>query len=259
MISITSISSQVWAQSSINIDDHRPLRQAVETLEGLFSYPINYEDPPYLFKEDIEDVSTSAQRAENKEFRLMVPRRHQLSFVIPQGTDYSDISSLEKILIDLIEKYNTQNAAGKFRLVSNGTSFTVEPTSTRNNTGDNMLVESPMTTLLTHSENKVSLFKIMTIYISLIKNQNGVDIAPGVIPLGPWGEFSIDLNRAEIRNIFTQINNQLRESVMSYELLYDPKLGYMLNTRTIPKGQQEPAQLPENVNPTSRFFSRTAP
>jgi hypothetical protein len=72
MVSLATLSAQSVAL--IDVTEPRPLMTAIDALESINGFPINYEDPPYESLSDLQDVSTVQDRALNPAFRLLVPR-----------------------------------------------------------------------------------------------------------------------------------------------------------------------------------------
>lgn len=257
-------------QERIDVDDHRPLHAATMELEKMVGYPIHYEDPPYAHEDDLQDVSTAAQRAEVPGYRLIVPKRGKLSYLLPADIRSPGIPHLATTVSGLVEEHNAQGLPGTFRTLSEGNFVYVVPVRIKGKDGREAPVKSPMEIRLppfSIDSPEARLINVIERCTTLMSEASGVRIVPGSVPIGPPGSFPFSFQGGTARDVFAQINrhSQRPGAALSYQLLYDPKLGYMLNTRLVKRKMPVGAQGPSGESPekpevdsgaASRFFVR---
>jgi hypothetical protein len=92
----------------LSVDNGRPLAEAILILETRLRTVINYEDPPYVYRGDMDDVTESVRRdldkfAPRKAPRVFVPKGGKLEFVVVQHANGSPDAS--RTLAKLVSDY----------------------------------------------------------------------------------------------------------------------------------------------------------
>lgn len=126
--------SQVADRLVIQVEDPRPLGEAIWLLEQKFGWWITYEDPPYLADSDMWDVTAPEVRAASPTRRAFVPRANpiRLEFPLPpSGAPESPRSVLEALL----DRNREAGNPGVFRVLESGAMYHVVPVATRDRRG----------------------------------------------------------------------------------------------------------------------------
>src|ERR1700758_2546460 len=65
-------------QSTLVIESPRPVDSAAITIAEQFGIPVNVEDPPYVYRDDLNDVTAAVARSPNGSKRIFVPKGGRL-------------------------------------------------------------------------------------------------------------------------------------------------------------------------------------
>jgi hypothetical protein len=119
---------------TINVNDPRPLASAIQELEKRYEWVITYEDPPYIYTGDIEDVTMTVRKDFDLTKRALVPRGGTFNFqyVVPATAGAPDEPA---VLSRLLEAYHLSGYPGVFRVTRTGGVFHVVPSESRNRLG----------------------------------------------------------------------------------------------------------------------------
>lgn len=114
-------------------DSPRPLHAAAEALATQFGLRVNVEDPPYIHKDDVKDVTEEVSRVPNPRRRILVPRggRLEVEFALRPGGSPRNVRAL---LESLVAQANARFSFA-YRLEAGNRSFTLVPTHTRDQFG----------------------------------------------------------------------------------------------------------------------------
>jgi hypothetical protein len=125
-------------QMTLFVDSPRPLDAGAMTLAVKFRLRISFEDPPYMYKDDIKDVTAEVSRTPNSAHRVLIPKGGHLTLTFPVRPDGSprDVTALLRALVDAA---NAQYPFA-FRLEHEGDLFTLIPTRTRDQQGQEIAV-----------------------------------------------------------------------------------------------------------------------
>ena len=117
------------SQATLIVESPRPLDSAAITIAEQFGIAVSTEDPPYVYPDDLKDVTAEAARVPSPLRRVFVPKGGRLEVQFTSRPDGSpdDINGLLQTLID---KANAQFPFA-YRLDAEGDSLTVVPTHTR--------------------------------------------------------------------------------------------------------------------------------
>ena len=135
-----------FAQTSsvITVNDPRPLAQAALQLEGLIGVAINYEDVPYAYAGDMQNVTSSVmspeQQAAHPGAEIWVPRGGQISVDLSQVPGFAQQSAIASasvasgtpLIAALIAAQASQNLPGVYTSTSSNGAFYITPAQARN-------------------------------------------------------------------------------------------------------------------------------
>ena len=119
---------------TVSTEGPRPLADAIETLENRYRWVLTYEDPPYVYASDVEDVTLAVQRTYHPEKRVLVPRGGPFNFEYALASGAAEPEE-SVVLANLLEAYRFSGYPGEFRLLRTGSVFHVVPSESRNSFG----------------------------------------------------------------------------------------------------------------------------
>jgi hypothetical protein len=129
-----------WARSATepaqttSVDDPRPLHEAIQILESTYGYVITYEDPPYVYKGDLKDVTQEVRRTGDPRYQnasIVVPAGGTLHFSLPSKSSMSDPAAMGSVLAQLLQSHASLQRGGRFRLAQSDDVFHVIPVEVR--------------------------------------------------------------------------------------------------------------------------------
>jgi hypothetical protein len=179
------VSGSAWlADQRLNLDvnDPRPLAAALEQLEKRHGWVITYDDPPYLYAPDIEDVTLAVRRDGDITRRVLVPRGGRFRFEYSAPAD-GGAPNAALVLERLLEEYHLTGYPGMFRVIATGTVFHVVPSESRNASG----VLAPSVSLLDAKisipDSERSVFSTVTAIVEAASRQLGARVGLGTVPV----------------------------------------------------------------------------
>jgi hypothetical protein len=120
-------------QSTLLIESPRPLDSAAITIAEQFGVPVSVEDPPYVYRDDLKEVTTQGASTRNFQRRVFAPKGGRLEVRFNSRPDGSP-DSIHGLLRDLVDKANAQFPFS-YRIDSEGESLALVPTHTRDMLG----------------------------------------------------------------------------------------------------------------------------
>lgn len=252
------------AQTSavIDVSEPRPLAVALDKLEPLVRAAVNYEDVPYQNPADMQEVSTAQQRAESPGYSLMVPRNGHVSATLVIGATNSEADILYQVN-SLIASYGSGGMPGDFTVEQANGMLYVIPTKVQAVNGSWRAVQSPMKAAITIPYAERPVIDTLVLIFEAVSGSSGVNIAVGSVPFWPKQTVAFGATDEPARDALARFLANAANTPMSYRLLFDPKMGYMVNFNRIPGPvTAAPALTPAPpVSPggTNPFFTKTKP
>lgn len=243
--------------SLIDVSDHRPLARALETLQALTGTPINYEDVPYENAADLQDVSTPEQRAKYPGYHLLVPRKGQVKATVavnPKGSLAETIAGVSALLAS----YRSAGMPGDFRAEQANGMIYVVPTKVLTRAGIVQDVQPRMDALVTFPSAQMRAIDCVQAITRAVSEATGAKVAVGAFPPFPAAQsVPCGANRESARNLLAAVLSKWSNRPATYDLLFDPVSGYMLNLRLVAQvGAPSSAPPPAPGSTTSPFFKR---
>jgi hypothetical protein len=131
---IGGISTEVSAQAvagpevSLDVDDPRPVAEAVQSLVKKYGYQITYEDPPFVYQGDLADRNV-------KGLKDRIPAGGALSLRFTPSSRMSTPTDMAGLLEKLLQVHAVSDTGGHFRLVQNEQVFHVIPSEAKDPNG----------------------------------------------------------------------------------------------------------------------------
>lgn len=118
-------------QATLSVFGPRPVDLAAKKLVEEFRLAINVEDPVYLYRDDVQDITPARVASSGK--RLLVPKAALLEMRLDLRPDGS-LRDVRQVLADLVESANAQLPFA-YRIDRDGDTFTLVATRTRDEQG----------------------------------------------------------------------------------------------------------------------------
>jgi hypothetical protein len=117
--------------TTLSAESARPLATAIQLLVDRDGALITYEDPPYTFKDDLQDVTRDVAKGWAK----YVPG----TVIVPMGGKLAvNVASTDVALVleQLVQTQSESGTGGRFRVEQTGDAFHVVPTQVRDHNGN---------------------------------------------------------------------------------------------------------------------------
>lgn len=235
------LSSVAWGQPGVVdlfADTGRPVARAVEILES--RYPgvvITYEDPPYTYPGDSEDVTEQVRKdlrehAPGEAPRVLVPTSSPFTFSHRVAPDTEEPVDWIEALNAMTDAYEVGAAGGRFsvRRTDNG-SFHVVPVEVRDENGLWTTQAPVLDALITLSEPEERGIELLRSIVGAVGEATGEQVVVGTIPLTLFGNYRGTLvARSEpARNVLLRLFAEVTKGTtgrLSWRLLYGPDVKY---------------------------------
>jgi len=203
----------------IKVSDPRPLSAAILILEARTKLAITYEDPPYLYPDEIA-VSPEGP---------LIPKGGSIDF------SYSDDSEPSNIIQSLLEAHSKMGNPGIFQVDKSEGFYLVFPLKYRNEKGELIPQSSLLDSPISISAQNISGIDIIEILCDKLSKALNKNVMIGMIPTKPFSKIYESYNvidqpaRSHLIKLIKDSGNSL-----SWQMLYDPKLKwYVLNIHYI--------------------------
>ena len=121
-------------RSTLIVDCPRPMDSAAITLAENFGMNVSVEDPPYIFRDDVKDVTAEVARTPNPPRRVLVPRGGKLAVDFSVRADgFPD--DIRGLIETLVGQANAQFPFA-YRVDPMGGSYVIVPTRMRDALGN---------------------------------------------------------------------------------------------------------------------------
>ena len=173
------------------VDSPRPVDSAALLLAGQFGLLVSVEDPEYLFPGDIQDVTLQISRQLQPNHRIFVPKGGRLETPFSVRGDGSPADP-RKLIQDLVERANSQFPF-RYRLDTDGDSFAIVPTRTRDADGKSIAATALLDRRVTIPPGARTLIETAGLMASALSLQTGkrVSCCQASVAGVPWGLASV--------------------------------------------------------------------
>lgn len=156
----------------------RPLAAAIRELEDRFGWVVTYEDPPYEWAVDIEDVTLAVSKSPNATNRVLVPRTRSFAFRYPDTDDPRPSAVLSAMLRD-----HNLGGYGEFRLIGSGSAFHVVPSMSANERGIPTARRSRLDVAVTLDDRERTAQELIEAVIAQVRVATGIHVVVGTTPI----------------------------------------------------------------------------
>lgn len=189
------------------MENPRPVHSAAIALAQEFGITVSVEDPPYLFRDDIKDVTAEVSRVPNPVRRVLIPKGGRLEFWFALKPDGSP-QDVPGLLRDLVEASNATFPFA-YRLDTRGGRFTLVPTRTRDVRGQSIEVTPLLDRRVTIPPGTRSIIEIAKLMADALSAQTGLRVSccQSHVAGVPWGlaEIAFEANNEPARSVLLRL------------------------------------------------------
>jgi hypothetical protein len=195
------------SQSILTVNSPRPLDAAAMTLAQHFGIRVSVEDPPYIFQDDVKDVTAEVARTQNPPRRVLIPKGGRLEITFPVGADGFP-SDTRELLEKLVRQANAQYPFA-YRLESTEGRYTLIPTRMRDALGNGIEITPLLDRRVTIPPGTRTIIETAALMADALSAQTGLRVSccQGVIAGYPWGMSKIlfEAHDEPARSVLTRL------------------------------------------------------
>lgn len=234
---------RAYGQNEVN--DPRPLLAAINQLQATYGVAINYEDPPFQFAGDSEDVTDKVQRPEqraaNPSVRIRIPRGGPLRWT-PALIRQGNVADATPTVAQLLTLYQNEGYPGRFQMLHVSGAISVVPVAIKTERGEWHSVSPMFSTNVSIEARDRSAGELIEEILRQVSQRRGVKIGLAVAPIGMLSNVRTSIGLREVpaatilNDLFQEITRQAQPSgqsatsLITYRLLFDPGQRYYLLT-----------------------------
>lgn len=173
----TSMATQI-AENLLSVEGARPIAKAMVMLESRYAQPITYEEGPYAYTGDVEDVTV----AENAPRRILAPRRWRIDakMLLPENATKADLIGLVNSFLHTAAQ--DRGMSESFRVLQSSYGLHVVPTKVRNREGQETAVMPVLDVRLTVPRQSGDQYSLLQSLCHEVSQATGVDVILATIP-----------------------------------------------------------------------------
>jgi hypothetical protein len=214
--------------ATVTVDDPRPVAEAVEGVAEFSGLAITYEDPPYLYRAGLVDVTQAVSRTADPGPRTLVPKGGLLAFAMPASASPAATFAAVR---DLVATYNRTRAAATFAAVRDAAFIHVVPREAADPAGRLAPVAPVLDTRITLAAKPRTALSFLDEFCQALSAAGGQPVRIGMVPSNAlenqrveWGA-SGEPAREVLQKLILA-----NPTPLAWRLLYDPGLkSYYLN------------------------------
>lgn len=229
---------------SATVTDPRPLAAVADLLELKYGVMINYEDPPYLFPGDIQDVTATVAKPESRAghpgLRIWVPRGGSISLSY-LAKPPSEAAATTPLLENVVAAHEAAGNPGTFKVEAIDSVLNLVPLQVKNREGKLELAEAPLDTSITIPAQRLSAWAAVKLVCAEVSRISGKTVQPGTAPANLLfnTRTSVIAQNEPARNVLVRVLSTLSWAhgvssgsvpKVTWRLFYGPDTGdYVLN------------------------------
>ena len=166
----------------ITITSGRPLAAIALELERRHGWIVTYEDPPYEFEGDVDDVTGIVRRDFSRpNLKVLVPRAK--SFTFEYGNGREEVNAA-RVLPTLLEEYHrTFSTVSTFRLLQTGDVFHVVPQASAGRDGNPVNRRAALNTRISIEDSERNGLDLLQEIAKAVSRGSETPIELGTIPV----------------------------------------------------------------------------
>ena len=181
MMIVTGLVPLEGQRVPIEVIDGRPLAKVIRELENRHGWRVTYEDAPYEYRNDLDDVTDIARRGKVPPGapRLLVPRNKLFRFEY----DNSSSSRPQDVVTSLLKSYNSAGYGDTFRVIQQAGLYHVVPTRSLDAKGESRDRRSRLDVGVTVDDRERSAYDMLEAVLKQVSVSAGEPVGLGLAPL----------------------------------------------------------------------------
>ena len=234
--------SQEFKKVNLSVQDARPLAKAIVVLEAQYGWIITYEDPRYVYADDVDDVTEKVRRDLDK-----YPKGEAPKVLVPKGGELSfeyDVLSQTNLPRDpgavvqrLLAAQAASGLSGTFRMEKRDEFIHVIPTAIKGRLGKLMPHKSVLDAVITLPAKERTGLQTLEALCSAVSKATQMRVVVGAVPFGLFLQHKDQQGVAgqKAREFLVQLLESIAKGKkLSWQLLYDPGMKiYALNIHVV--------------------------
>jgi hypothetical protein len=191
-------------EATLIVEGPRPVDSAASTLASEFGLRVNVEDPAYIFRDDVKDITTSVARDARISRQVLIPSGGKLEVRFILGSDGMPVD-IPGVLRSLVDAANSRFPF-QYRLDADQNWYTIVPTHTRDQLGHSVATVPLLDRHVTIPPGTRSIMQSANLMADALSAQTGLRVSccqAGVAGI-PWG----------LAAIFFEANDEPARSVL---------------------------------------------
>ena len=229
----------------LTVDDPRPVAEAIFRMIRQYPTIVTYEDPRYVYSEDIQDVTERVRRnASDTGRRILVPKGGPLQVTYEVNTDSNQPVSCANVLAAILQAARVNPSGGRFAVKQQGEMFHVVPAQVRDISGkwvqQTPILDTPIT-LYVEQQDYHQLIEAIVAEVSKASGEKVVLYDDQFAPSFANRIGRVNATNQPARDVLMTALHAMSDR-FTYRLLYDPGVKYYgLNLHLAAEPPQEPA------------------
>jgi hypothetical protein len=235
--------------AEINVDDARPVLASIDELSTRYGYLITYEDPEYVFAEDIRDVTEQYSRPGHTNApptqRILVLTGWSLRTRYEVDSSTKRPNNALSVLTRVFEAQTSAARGARFKAAESSGYIHVIPVAVRDKSGIYVPVRSLLdldVKLESGERTGYQAFEEISAQLAA-KSGKRVGVFSGPVRTLTLRKFSVPTSSGTAREVLARVAQEM-DSRLTWSLLYGPGYDHFaFNFRLVP-ALAEPASLP---------------
>jgi hypothetical protein len=250
------------AEQQLSILDARPVAKAVEVLGQRYGIVVTYEDPPYAFAGDLQDVTAAVSRSPVKPgHRVLVPREGAIQLTYSLSPSTGKLEHPDALIRKVLDTYRANGGGSQFELIQQDDVFHVVPVMVKNSAGVLVATRSVFDTPITvpvQPRSGMEMVDAICKALSAVTARVAVGMAPlnalanAQVVEGGTNEPARDILARTLKQLSKEAASRLGkggEQPYVWRLLFDPSSkAYFLNLSLLPRIEAA-TQVPDEKRP----------
>jgi hypothetical protein len=191
-------------EATLIVEGSRPVDAAASTLASEFGIRVNVEDPAYIFRDDVKDVTANVSRSARIPRPVLIPKGGRLEVHFTLSPDGMPVDA-QGVVRSLVDAANAQFPF-QYRLDTDGNWFTIVPTHTRDQLGHSVSTVPLLERHITIPPGRRPIMESASLMADALSAQTGLRVSccQAVLAGIPWG----------LAEIFFEANDEPARSVL---------------------------------------------
>lgn len=250
-VAVLFSSLQIFAQvETIQVDDPRPVAEAVRLLEQKTGTAITYEDPEYVHASDMKDVTALVRRDGRSDPRVIIPAGGRLDFSYTLAASGKPQEPTPELVDRLLQEHSSTGGP-TFTVQTDSNALHIIPAMVRNKQGEFIPAHPLLDEKIYIPKEERTGFAMLSVICSELARISGHRVYVATVPVNALQTYRAEMgaDNEPARDVLGRVLSGF-SSPLSWRLLYDPGFGwYALNIHTVPPFHSSQRSGPVAVHP----------